>query len=202
MEIDFDFHKLEQACEGRAPARPGGRTDATSASLPCNGRTWSLPCNGRTWTRQARPSRAPARPAEGGTDGRDKRVPPVLPRGPGGGGGRPPPARPPPPPRRPRRPPGPPAAGGRAGADTRPPPRAPRGPGGGGGRTRQARPSRQNRLSGMKQLARTCPFTTVEETEMDRPLNCLNGSSHWPVSATVISPVSAWKDSTTSSRGE
>ena len=92
-------------------------TDATSASLPCNGRTWSLPCNGRTWTRQARPSR-------------------------------------------------------------------------------------QNRLSGMKQLARTCPFTTVEETEMDRPLNCLNGSSHWPVSATVISPVSAWKDSTTSSRGE
>ena len=54
----------------------------------------------------------------------------------------------------------------------------------------------------MKQLARTCPFTTVEETEMDRPLNCLNGSSHWPVSATVISPVSAWKDSTTSSRGE
>ncbi len=128
----------------------------------------------------------PRSSAAEGTDGRDKRVPPVLQRG--------------------RR--------GTDGRDKRVPPVLQRGPGGGtdatsaslpcNGRTwtRQARPSRQNRLSGMKQLARTCPFTTVEETEMDRPLNCLNGSSHWPVSATVISPVSAWKDSTTSSRGE
>ena len=136
----------------------------------------------------------PRSSAAGGTDGRDKRVPPAPARAGEGGGGR----------------------------DKRVPPVFQRGLGGtdatsaslpcngrtwslpcnGRTWTRQARPSRQNRLSGMKQLARTCPFTTVEETEMDRPLNCLNGSSHWPVSATVISPVSAWKDSTTSSRGE
>ncbi len=131
----------------------------------------------------------PRSSAAEGTDGRDKRVPPVLQRGRWGGGCDK------------RVPPvlqcGP---GGTDGRDKRVPPVLQRGRG--DGRTRQARPSRQNRLSGMKQLARTCPFTTVEETEMDRPLNCLNGSSHWPVSATVISPVSAWKDSTTSSRGE
>ncbi len=119
----------------------------------------------------------PRSSAAGGTDGRDKRVPPVFQRG--------------------RR--------GTDGRDKRVPPVQRRTwslPCNGRTWTRQARPSRQNKLSGMKQLARTCPFTTVEETEMDRPLNCLNGSSHWPVSATVISPVSAWKDSTTSSRGE
>lgn len=116
--------------------------------------------------------------AAGGTDGRDKRVPPVLQRGPVKGGADATSVSLP--------------CNGRTWSL----------PCNGRTWTRQARPSRQNRLSGMKQLARTCPFTTVEETEMDRPLNCLNGSSHWPVSATVISPVSAWKDSTTSSRGE
>ena len=119
----------------------------------------------------------PRSSAAEGTDGRDKRVPPVFQRGPmkkkGGTSASLP-------------------CNGRTWSL----------PCNGRTWTRQARPSRQNRLSGMKQLARTCPFTTVEETEMDRPLNCLNGSSHWPVSATVISPVSAWKDSTTSSRGE
>ena len=54
----------------------------------------------------------------------------------------------------------------------------------------------------MKQLARTCPFTTVEDTRIDRPVNILKFSSHWLRSDSDISPVSAWNDSTTRSFGE
>ncbi len=57
-------------------------------------------------------------------------------------------------------------------------------------------------LSGMKQLARTCPFTTVEETRIERPVNILKFSSHCLRSDRLISPVSAWNDSTTRPFGE
>ena len=48
----------------------------------------------------------------------------------------------------------------------------------------------------MKQLARTCPRTMLDDTWTVRPVNILKFSSHWPARRTSISPVSGRNEST------